>query len=454
MTETGMIFDTNSIKKQLVEANRDYTGRKIWENLYGSVNLAEQQQLNALKQDYTKAVSDAYASAYESKQAVAASNIGEGYKLGAMSDIDATLEEAYNSYRNRYLSGVSDVEASAASANEAISEKLGEQAEYTRQLANIPYDYLTYLFNTYAEGNDEDNIFKTNPLWSKYTYTDENGDMQLRSWSDIKLGNEQNNQEGMFDAYGNLTSVGSDFYDQMFNDLATKNSKFSFGNWLAENNSELFDWATANSPYAYTQGGTNLAAFKTLVGMKSTDEQYSFIERAGGLSHSQIDEMFSKFTDKAATLDERLKQGKSKDNIKEFEGMVSEIEAITDSLGITEQLENDIGTDLKTLAEQLSALANNAKGDWETALAAGGAGLVAGGSFVGVGAKTGLIATIPGAIATAVLAALAFSATTISTVSQVKKQNKALEQQANQAYLDLVSKLVEYSHSIKDKQSE
>ena len=433
-----MIFDTNSIKKQLVEANRDYTGRKIFENLYGSINLAEQQQLNALKQDYTKAVSEAYASAYESKQAVASSNIGEGYKLGAMSDIDATLEEAYNSYRNSYLSGVSDVEASAASANEAISEKLGEQAEYTRQLANIPYDYLTYLFNTYAEGNDEDNIFKTNPLWSKYTYTDENGDMQLRSWA----------------AYGNLTSVGSDFYDQMFNELATKNSKFSFGNWLAENNSELFDWAMANSPYAYTQGGTNLAAFKTLVGMKSTDEQYSFIERAGGLSHSQIDEMFSKFTDKAATLDERLKQGKSKDNIKEFEGMVSEIEAITDSLGITEQLENDIGTDLKTLAEQLSALANNAKGDWETALAAGGAGLVAGGSFVGVGAQTGLIATIPGAIATAVLAALAFSATTISTVSQVKKQNKALEQQANQAYLDLVSKLVEYSHSIKDKQSE
>ena len=28
-----MIFDTNTIKSQLSEANRDYMGRKTWENL-------------------------------------------------------------------------------------------------------------------------------------------------------------------------------------------------------------------------------------------------------------------------------------------------------------------------------------------------------------------------------------------------------------------------------------
>ena len=60
-----MIYDTSSIKQQLKEANRDYIGRKTWENLYAGIDIAEKQQIGALKQDYAKAMSDAYATAYK-----------------------------------------------------------------------------------------------------------------------------------------------------------------------------------------------------------------------------------------------------------------------------------------------------------------------------------------------------------------------------------------------------
>ena len=80
MANYGQIFSTNDIARQLKEANRTYEGLKTWEQLYGSVNLAEEQTINSLKQDYSKEISQAYLSSLQQEQDILGSNIGQGYK--------------------------------------------------------------------------------------------------------------------------------------------------------------------------------------------------------------------------------------------------------------------------------------------------------------------------------------------------------------------------------------
>ena len=94
MAQYGMIYDTATIRSQLAKANRDYYGRKTWEDLYGSIDYAKQKQIGQLEQDYSNAMAEAYASAYRSNQGIAASNLGEGYKVAAMEENDLALEEA------------------------------------------------------------------------------------------------------------------------------------------------------------------------------------------------------------------------------------------------------------------------------------------------------------------------------------------------------------------------
>src|SRR5574344_1264451 len=120
MAKYGMIFDTSDIKSQLAQANRDYYGRKVWENLYGSIDYAKQKQLGKLQQDYSSAVNEAYASAYLANQNIAASNLGVGYKAAAFEENDLALEEAYNTYRQKYLAGVSEVESLSAKQTQNV----------------------------------------------------------------------------------------------------------------------------------------------------------------------------------------------------------------------------------------------------------------------------------------------------------------------------------------------
>src|SRR5574344_1818619 len=102
MSEYGMIYDTSSIKQYLKEANRDYMGRKTWENLYAGIDIAEKQPIGVLKQDYAKAIDD----------------------------IDIALQEAYDTYRRNYLQGESEIQTASAEAVKSVDEALTEQAEY------------------------------------------------------------------------------------------------------------------------------------------------------------------------------------------------------------------------------------------------------------------------------------------------------------------------------------
>lgn len=486
MPQYGMIYDTATIKSQLAEANRDYNGRKTWENLYGSIDYAKQKQIGQLEQDYSSALAEAYASAYRTNQDIAASNLGEGYKVAAMEETDLALEEAYNAYRQNYLSAVAEIETSAAQQTQMVTDALSEQAGYIKDFANAPYQYLQYLFERYGEGNQSENIFYNEELWKRYTneVKDEKGKLtgerELKSWEEIvkygayeeitdEFGEVQKQWTGLYDDQGNLTIKGADFFDQMMNQLADEGRGISFGNWLAEYNPELYDWSQSYNPYDYTEAGSNEGSFKTMVGLTSTDEQYTFMERFGGLSKSEVDAMYSRFTSKLTELNNKINNSSgrnAKEITNDFIGLTAEIGKLTKQLGIAQDIEDEIGMSLDDLGKYLAANAANAvsNGDiwWdgilntatvalEGAVAGQVAGMIIGGTagtaalpVAGTAAGAG-IGKYGGAIIGGILGLILGVGMNIDASERTKEQNRALEKASRDAYNDLVTTLISYS---------
>ena len=463
MAKYGMIFDTSDIKSQLAQANRDYYGRKVWENLYGSIDYAKQKQLGKLQQDYSSAVNEAYASAHLANQNIAASNLGVGYKAAASEANDLALEEAYNAYRQKYLEGVSEVESLSAKQTQNVTNALDEQAKYIRDFSKKPYEYLKYVFDKYSEGDRENNIFYNEELWKRYTKEAKDeagnptGERELKSWDEIvnygayekvadEFGNIEKQWTGLYDDNGHLTIKGADFFDQMINQLAYEGRGTSFGSWLAENDEKLYEWAKAYNPYDYT-AGTNFGSFKTMVGLTSADEEYTFMERFGGLSKSDVDNMYSGFTNKLTELNKKISSSSGKDAkqiASEFTGLTAEIGKLTKQLGITADVENELGMSLDDLGKYLANNASAAvsKGDiWlqgvQTALTSIGSGAV-------IGAKAG---GGKGAIAGAIVGAIVGSAFAALEAEGTKKQNKELAKASRDAYDNLVTTLITYSQN-------
>lgn len=464
MAQYGMIYDTASIKSQLAEANRDYYGRKTWEDLYGSIDYAKQQQIGALEQDYSKATAEAYAAAYRANQGIAASNLGQGYKAAAMEETDLALDEAYEAYKQNYLSGVAEIEAAAAQQTQVVTDALTEQAENIRDFANTPYQYLQYVFEQYAEGEQKDNIFYNEEMWKRYTkeVKDEAGNLtgerELKSWEELanygayeeitdEFGNTKKQWTGLYDESGNLTIKGADFFDQMINQLAYEGRGISFGQWLAENNQELYDWSQSYNPYDYTEAGSNLGSFKTMVGLTSTDEKYTFMERFGGLSKSEVDKMYEGFTSKLTELSNKVYSDSgrgAKDITNEFVDLTGEIQKLTDQLGITTDIENELGMSLddlgKYLANNASAAVSNGDIWWQ--------GILTTGSSIGAGTAIGAkMGGGWGALAGAIVGTIVGVISGISGSEKTKAQNRELSRASRDAYDDLVTTLITYSQN-------
>ena len=71
----GFITNAEDAKNALKELNRNYEGRKVWSDLYSSVNLAEQQALSSLKSDYSSDITQAYVNAHKNKAVIANSDL-------------------------------------------------------------------------------------------------------------------------------------------------------------------------------------------------------------------------------------------------------------------------------------------------------------------------------------------------------------------------------------------
>lgn len=329
MPQSGTIIDSSKISDYLEDANKDYKGRRVWGQMFGSLDLLKQKSTNQLENQYSASVNTAFTDTSKANTSIVGSNLGTGYKQAAMAENDQALEEAYNASLQNFLSGKNQINDSIAESAYGVNSTLKQQADYTAKYANSHFDYLQNLWDKQEAGELSTNLFNE-ANWSKYTNevyddmgnlsTDEEGNpiRLLKDISEIR--------SGMFDEDGELTLAGVDFFDQMQNDTASRGI-YSLSDYLVDNDKDLYDWQMNYNPYDHAPdslgNSTNASSFKTMVGMTSKDSEYSFIERAFAMNEGELNTVFDSILTKAENSD-----------ADSFEDFSTEINKLTKDLGI------------------------------------------------------------------------------------------------------------------------
>ncbi len=458
----GPVFTTSNLKQQLAEMNRDYLGRKTWEELYGNIAFSEQKALASVDTNYSSAIGEAYMSSLQQEQNILSSNLGQGYKDQALLENEMALEEAFASYQQNYLQNKASVLASTTEATEQVTSALTTQAENTVAMANSAYDYLSYLYKEYGDTD----LFK-DINWSKYlNFTpvldaegnqqyDEEGNLiqesSLKTWEQLVKGNESS--RGLFDENNNLTITGADFYDQIMNEISSKKygEKYkTYGAWLEETNPELFEWSRSYNPYNYNpyidaEGNmvnSNIGSFRTMFGMTSGDETYAFIERYGGMTEKQINNLFTTFQKDF----DNINFDDPKEYASSLNTITQDIKSLTASLGIEEEIGEALGG-WNNLTKIINTYVTNAE-NTEKALDAEYYKKLAGIAAT-TGATSAALAFIPfiGGFASALTVASGAGVAAGVTASYNEHKKQARQNNAKQAYTNMIQALITAAQS-------
>ena len=453
MAQSGAVWTSKNVANQLYEQNRDYNNRQTWHTALAENTAQGSTALAELERQYNTATNEAYVSYLKNKNALQNSAVvGEG-KDELLSQNDLALQEAYNSYRNSLTEGSAQISAAVAESETAINEALEEQAQYTADYANLHWDYLEQLFYDYSQG--ENTIFDSK-LWSKYTVNepvlDAEGnpmyDDQGNPVTEKRIMSREELANKLYDENGNLTMQGVDFYDQIENAVAQGGTGMSWGDYLAENNEDLYKWATSYNPYNYTFEGTNAGTFRTMVGMASTDNMYSFAERYGGLSETEINEMYEPFKQHLEALNaidgakdpDKVIEG-IKDINNDLWNMAEELglDGDMEELGITRQQTEqwllDVRTGVKSRAEVAEEYALTVT---QYTVGSAAAGAIGGSAFAGVGAG-------PGALFGGVLGLVGGHVVAEEQKKEAEAHNKEVTDQLKTEYMQILNNTINQS---------
>lgn len=453
MAQSGAVWTSKNVANQLYEQNRDYNNRQTWHTALAENTAQGATALAELERQYNTATNEAYVAYLKNKNALQNSAVaGEG-KDELLSQNDLALQEAYDSYRNSLTEGSAQIASAVVESETAINEALEEQAQYTADYANLHWDYLEQLFYDYSQG---DNTIFDSKLWSKYTVDepvlDAEGnpmyDEQGNPVTEKRIMTRDELASQLYDENGNLTMQGVDFYDQIENAVAQGGTGMSWGDYLAENNEDVFNWATNYNPYNYTFDGTNAGTFRTMVGMASTDNMYSFAERYGGLSEAEINEMYEPFKQHLEELNS-INGAKNPDKVIEAISNINDdlwnmaeelgLDADMEELGITRQQTKqwllDVRTGVKSKEEVAEEYALTV-----TQFTVGGAaaGAIGGSAFAGVGAG-------PGALLGAALGFIGGNIAADQSKREAQAHNRKIINQLKTDYMQMLNNTINQS---------
>lgn len=376
-----MIFDADTIKKQMYEANRGYNNRLTWASMYGSIDLASQQQKSETTMDFSKAINDAYVSSNMNNQGIYNSNLGEGYKKSLVEQNRAELDAAYDTYMSNMQKQIAEINSASSTYYENIKQQADETAQNFSDLAYSNLDYLQYLYETNPDA------VMNNPNYSKYlkkevvtdpetgeAMVDENGNTMynysMKTNDELlqaaySIGSDgQKEYSSLFDENGNLTLAGVDFFDQMQNDteFSKANGLDSYDEWLRKTNPELREFMRSTNPYEYNYyydengnlygDATNLGSFRTMTGRMSDDYTYEFAERFGGMTSTQITEMFKPFKEIAELDFNEPTDVKNNFKTELIQQQVDSLDTLLNTLGLNETL-SDAGINYDELMSSL-----------------------------------------------------------------------------------------------------
>jgi len=488
----GSYFTASDIAGQLEEQNRTSEGYKTWRQMYGAVDLAKQQEMSNLRYDTEQSMADAYAEAYAAKQAVANTNYFDAYKETLDLGIDKALNEAYDTYMKNYESGMYNIESQAKSAREQITGALQGEAENYAALANKPYEYLQYLYDTYySDETTRANMLEKGVDWESYPFArflkdevDEEGNTTgnkvLKTWDELVAGDDSTT--ALFDVNPEtgektLNAAGLDYYDMMLNNPYYDSGMTTFDEWLAGNDEDLYGWYTSYNPYTVaaksdrdqnTYGGS---AFRDFIGLKSTDQQYSMLERFGGMSKEVLDKQLGGLSDKITALNNiEIDTGNAEEVLEKSKDLLDEFRSVTKKLGIEKELNAELeaaGISWEKIeqcfANSLESYEDPAGAFFkELGIGAGiGAGVgagIGGAAGAGIGAFALGVGALPfgvaGGLAGAAVGTIAGLLTGIVTGSiattQAKERNKQRAERSRKVAVNSVYNLESYLYAMQE----
>lgn len=372
MAYQGNVISKGALRDWMLQNNRQNEGQSTWQSMYNEVNSQASSQQQAIADAYNESVLQAYDSYLSNKAAIAGSNIIGSGKSTLQKSAQQQLDEAYLTYASNAYESASAVTESQQQALNAITTELDTQAGNYSSYLNKTYDYLTYLWENRDTIDGATQLFK-DAKWSKYltNVLDENGEpteeMRLLTREELFNPRQDDNNEwlSLFDREGYLTVRGEDYFDQLLN---SDDFGMSYNDWLVNNDEELYDWARSASMYDVTTAGSNLGSLKRAVGLDSTDFDYRFAERFGGLTTKERQAIVNEFGNvdnnyqKIAAL-----SMKDPDDVKEItrltEESVNSLKQTLVTLGLLTDFEKATGYNLDELSSQMHELYTNAMSD-------------------------------------------------------------------------------------------
>lgn len=316
----GYTITKSDYEKQLREQSKSLTGGKTWAELYQSNYLAGERAKAIAEESYLDAAAQAYQSSLGQRSNILGSNLGQGYKQQALTDTDLALQEAYNTYMNNYAEKANEIASSVAANASKFDEAVASEAEWMEKTGQSVEDYFKYLYNTYYTVDEESGIGilnkdyeSVNPfvqneeIWGRYLKHPVTEKGEDTSSYMLKSPEELNAMLYDIDEQGNrvLNTLGQDFYDMVMNYMPTpiydKNGKLvrtdiaqakSYGDYLQEKDKDLYNYLTSSDLYNINTAGSKFGTFKELMGLDANDYEYSWLERAGGMSREEVDKLF------------------------------------------------------------------------------------------------------------------------------------------------------------------
>lgn len=316
----GYTITKSDYEKQLREQSKSLTGGKTWAELYQSNYLAGERAKAMAEESYLDAAAQAYQSSLGQRSNILESNLGQGYKQQALTDTDLALQEAYNTYMSKYAEKANEIASSVAANASKFDEAVASEAEWMEKTGQSVEDYFKYLYNTYYTVDEESGVGvlnkdyeSVNPfvqneeIWGRYLKHPVTEKGEDTSKYMLKSPEELSAMLYDIDESGNrvLNTLGQDFYDMVMNYMPTpiydKNGKLvrtdieqakSYSDYLQEKDKDLYDYLISSDLYNINTAGSKFGTFKELMGLDANDYEYSWLERAGGMSREEVDKLF------------------------------------------------------------------------------------------------------------------------------------------------------------------
>ena len=446
------ITTLENMKDALRNLNKDYYGNKTFASLYGANYLSGEMQKGTIAQSYSDAMEQAYKSSLEQRSAVQASNIGQGAKKEMLSDLDVALEDAYRQYMANQGQSIAKVNQAVTEGASAIDTALTTQAENALGLKEALESYYRDLYTEQLKSPDN-NLFTSDANFSNFLVeipeeslaTAENYIERDGKYYRQKTLAELQAEENWYDEQGKLGTKAQDFYDKMINYASTYGGATPFGDYLRSKDKDLYNWAMETNQFGFSPDSSiaatnrNIGIVKQTLGLKSTDETYSFLERQGGLSKEELDKVMAPLYNFQKNIDEAFekKSGNTKDFAKMITPMIDEVQTLSKQLGLDQ---NADWVEVNNAMEQLKSASPDTL---QTVVTTLGVGLAGSGIIAAVGHIPGMIIGALGALSSIGLAAW--------LGDKSVKENKELSKQIKELYSGMIAAMIEAS---KAKQSE